>query len=247
MTKKLLFIAFLVATSFGVGAQAQTTTNQVQGATATGAEPSPTPESAKPKPTNTPTVERPTTVGNPASSTPLNIKGKFHYFAVESFRPGIYPVAAVYVGFTMADPPSAYPREWRQGFPAFARNYGDFMASWVSVQGGKFVAASLLHEDPRYYPAQSKNIFARGFNAVRYAVIDRGDDGQARVAVANLSGALAGGFVGNGYLPDPYANLAHGLKRSGFALIGFATSNLADEFWPEIVRSAKKLHVPVIK
>jgi hypothetical protein len=247
MTKRLLVIAFLVAASFVPGAQAQNPANQEQPSAPAAAEPSPTPEVAKAKPAENVTVPRRSTVGDPASSTPLNVKGKLHYFAVESFRPGVYPVAAFYDGLTMANPPSAYPREWRQGFPAFARNYGDFMASWVSVQGGKFVAASLLHEDPRYYPSQSKNIFARGFNAVRYAVIDRGDDGQSRLAVANLSGALAGGFVGNAYLPDPYANLSHGLRRSGFALIGFATSNLADEFWPEIVKSAKKLHVPFIK
>ncbi|HZU33352.1 MAG TPA: hypothetical protein VFB79_19710, partial [Candidatus Angelobacter sp.] len=44
------------------------------------------------------------TVGDPESSTPLKVKGKFHYFAVETFRPGIYPVAAFYTGLTMAAP-----------------------------------------------------------------------------------------------------------------------------------------------
>jgi len=152
------------------------------------------------------TADQSSTVGDPATSCPLNVKGKLRYFAVESFRPGIYPVAAFYDGLTMANPPKAYPPEWRQGFPAFARNYGDFMVSWASLQGGKFVAASILHEDPRYFISTNKNFFARVANAVRYAVIDRSDSGHPRLAVANLSGALAGGFVGNAYLPDPYAN-----------------------------------------
>ena len=144
----------------------------------------------------------------------------------------------------MANPPKAYPPEWRQGFPAFARNYGDFMGSWAAVQGGKFVTASMLHEDPRYFTSTNKNFFARVFNAVRYVVIDRGDSGHPRLAVANLAGAFAGGFVGNAYLPDPYANASHGFRRSAFALIGFATSNLADEFHPEIHKVAQKLHLP---
>jgi hypothetical protein len=245
MTKKILVIAFLITASFGLRAQSPTPTPEQSSPPAT-TEPS-KPDATKAKPADSAIVPHRSTVGDPTLLAPLNMKGKFRYFAVESFRPGIYPVAAFYDALTMASPPSAYPPEWRQGFPAFARNYGDFMASWVSVQGGKFIAASLLHEDPRYYPARSKNIFARGFNAVRYAVIDRGDSGRPRLAVANLAGALAGGFVGNAYLPDPYANEAHGLKRSGFALIGFATSNLADEFWPEVVKAAKKLHVPFIK
>ena len=186
------------------------------------------------------------TVGNPDAPVPLKIKGKLRYFAIESFRSGIYPVAAFYDGLTMANPPKAYPPEWRQGFAGFARNYGDFMASWAAVQGGKFAVASIVQEDPRYYPSRSKNIFARSLNAVRYAVVDRGDNGHSRVALANLAGAFAGGFVGNAYLPDPYANVSHGLSRSALALTGFITSNLADEFHPEIRKVARKLHLPLV-
>ena len=190
------------------------------------------------------TADQSSTVGDPATSGPLNIKGKLRYFAIESFRPGIYPVAAFYDGLTMANPPKAYPPEWRQGFPGFARNFGDFMASWASVQGGKFVAASTLHEDPRYFTSTNKNFFARAFHAARYALIDRSDSGRPRLALSNVAGALAGGFVGNAYLPDPYANASHGLSRSALALTGFVTSNLADEFRPEIHRLVKKLHLP---
>jgi hypothetical protein len=202
---------------------------------------------AKTKTSAPTTADQSSTVGDPATSGPLNVKGKLRYFAIESFRPGIYPVAAFYDGLTMANPPKAYPPEWRQGFPGFARNYGDFMASWASVQGGKFVAASILHEDPRYFTSTNKNFFARVFNAVRYAVIDRSDSGDPRLALANVAGAFAGGFVGNGYLPDPYANASHGLSRSALALTGFITSNLADEFRPEIHGLVKKLHLPFYK
>src|SRR6476646_5672580 len=162
------------------------------------------------------TPDQSSTVGNPDAPVPLKVKGKVRYFAIESFRPGVYPVAAFYDGLTMANPPKAYPREWRQGFPGFARNYGDFMGSWASVQGGKFVAASIVREDPRYFPSSSRNFFARSAHAVWFTVIDRGDNGHLRLALANISGALAGGFVGNAYLPDPYANASHGLSRSGW-------------------------------
>ena len=181
------------------------------------AHPQPTPA---PSPAASTIAVQSSTVGDPATSIPLNLKGKLRYFAVESFRPGIYPVAAFYDGLTMASPPKAYPPEWRQGFPAFARNYGDFMASWASVQGGKFVAASMLHEDPRYFMSTNKNFFARVGHAVRYAVIDRSDSGRPRLAVANVAGAFAGGFVGNAYLPDPYANTSRALRRSALALDG---------------------------
>lgn len=249
MIKRLLIgssLLFLLATS---QLWAQPPQNQQSQNTAPHAEQQPTPapstNEAKAS-TSTAITAQSITLGNPVSSVPLGMKGKFRYFAIESFRPGIYPVAAFYDGLTMANPPKAYPPEWRQGLPGFARNYGDFMASWASVQGGKFIAASLLHEDPRYFPSRSSNFFARVFNAARYAVIDRGDNGHPRIAVANVAGAFSGGFVGNGYLPDPYANFSHGLGRSALALTGFVTSNLSDEFRPEIRRVVKKLHLPLI-
>lgn len=256
MTKRLLFAGalwFLISTcllqgAHGQGTQPQSPSDPEAAQTQdqhAHPQPSPAPSTNAGKGTASPAIaDQSSTVGDPASSGPLNIKGKLRYFAVESFRPGIYPVAAFYDGLTMANPPKAYPPEWRQGFPGFARNYGDFMASWASVQGGKFVAASMLHEDPRYFKSTNKNFFARTCNAVRYVVIDRGDSGHPRLALANVAGAFAGGFVGNAYLPDPYANASHGFTRSALALTGFVTSNLADEFHPEIHKLAKKLHLP---
>jgi hypothetical protein len=238
---------YMAATCSLLEANGQTAQTQTAGAETSASAPH---QEARPQPARTgnpkASADQSTTVGNLASSVPLNVKGKLRYFAIESFRPGIYPVAAFYDGLTMANPPKAYPPEWRHGFPGFARNYGDFMASWASVQGGKFVVASMLHEDPRYFTSGSKNFFARTLNAVRYVVIDRSDAGRPRLALANVAGAFAGGFIGNAYLPDPYANASHGLSRSALALTGFITSNLADEFRPEIHKVARKLHVPFI-
>jgi hypothetical protein len=249
MTKRSLLagaLYFSIATCLSQAVCGQGTQPQSPGAPeGAGAQDPQTP----PQPTPAPSKDagkrdNNSTVGDPATSGPLNVKGKLRYFAVESFRPGIYPVAAFYDGLTMASPPKGYPPEWRQGVPAFARNYGDFMVSWASLQGGKFVAASILHEDPRYFTSTNKSFFGRVANAVRYAVIDRSDSGHPRLAVSNVAGALAGGFVGNAYLPDPYANASRGFRRSAIGLTGFVTSNLADEFHPEIHKLARKFHLP---
>jgi len=180
------------------------------------------------------------------SQQPLTVGGKFRYFANESFRPGVFLVAGFYTGLAMANPPKAYPREWRQGAAGFGRNYGDFIASWTAVQGGKFIAASALHEDPRYIRSSSRNLFARAFHAVSFAVIDKSDTGHNRPALSNVAGAFAGDFVGNAYLPDGCNDVAHGLQRSALALSGFATSNLVYEFRPEIRKIGHKLKIPFI-
>lgn len=177
----------------------------------------------------------------------LTVSGKLRYFAYESFRPGVWAVAAVYTGIEMAHPPRAYPPEWRQGVAGFARNYGDFMASWTAVQGGKFAVAAATHEDPRYVPSAWKGLVPRSLHALRFVVIDQSDSGHKRLALANFAGAAAGGFVGGAYLPDGYNDASHAYTRSALALSGFVTSNLADEFHPEIVRIAHKLHIPFVK
>jgi hypothetical protein len=176
----------------------------------------------------------------------LNIAGKFKYFAVESFRPGSLVIAGLYSAYDLANPPKSYPREWRQGIGGFGRNYGDFMASWTAVQGGKFLIATVVREDPRYLPSTSKNIFARSLHALTFVFVDKSDNGHNRIAVSNFAGALAGGFVGNTYLPDGFRNVSHAEARSALALTGFATSNLADEFQPELKGWAKKLHIPFV-
>lgn len=177
----------------------------------------------------------------------LTVGEKFHYFAVESFRPGVWAVAGVYTGIAMSHPPSGYPREWRQGMAAFGRNYGDFMGSWAAVQGGKFVVASATHEDPRYSRSTRTGLVPRSMHALKFVFIDHSDSGNNRLALSNFAGAAAGGFVGNAYLPDGYNDATHACRRSALALSGFLTSNLADEFHPEIVRVAHKLHVPFVK
>jgi len=186
----------------------------------------------------------------PATNAPtpqrLTVGGKFRYFAHQSFRPGVWGVAGIYTGIEMAYPPKAYPPEWRQGVAGFARNYGDFIASWTAVQGGKFVVAAATHEDPRYVTSTRSGLLPRTMHALRFVFIDRSDSGGNRLAISNLAGAAAGGFVGGAYLPDGYNNASHAYSRSALALSGFFTSNLADEFHPEIVKLAHKLHIPFV-
>jgi len=175
-----------------------------------------------------------------------NTRQKFRYYTQQALRPGIYFADAFYTGLTMANPPRFYPPEWSSGAEGFARNYGDFLASWAAVQMGKFATSTLLHEDSRYVPTPSNRIGKRVGNALKSVVVDRSDIGQPRFAYANVAGAFAGGFVGNTYLPSHYADFSNGMKRTGWGLVGLASTNMVDEFKPEIRKVLRKFHVPFI-
>ena len=200
------------------------------------------PTPATPQPQNTAS-----STDSPTSQLPLSAEGKLRYFVHESIRPGVWAVAGVYTGISMAHPPGHYPPEWRQGMQAFGRNYGDFMASWTAVQAGQFVMAAATHEDPRYPRSTRSGLMPRTMHALAFVFIAHSDSGRNRLALSHFAGAAAGGFVGNAYLPSGYDDASHGLTRSALAFSGFFTSNLADEFHPDLVRIAHKLHIPFVK
>ncbi len=204
------------------------------------------PNAPKPKPHSIAVLGSDTAIDRVFPPPSQNTRQKFRYYTQQAFRPGIYFADAFYTGQTMANPPGTYPREWKHGGEGFARNYGDFLAGWAAVQMGKFFTASALHEDARYIPSASSSKRTRVEHALISVVVDRSDLGQPRFAVANFAGAFAGGFVGNAYLPDHYNDAINGMKRTGYGLWGVASSNLADEFQPEIKKILRKLHVPFV-
>src|SRR5260370_2020587 len=56
--------------------------------------------------------------------SPLTIQDKLHLYAHKTFGPPAVILPAFGAGFGMLNPPSKYPREWKDGARAFGRNYG---------------------------------------------------------------------------------------------------------------------------
>jgi hypothetical protein len=144
----------------------------------------------------------------------------------------------------MLNPPSAYPREWRQGIGAFGRLYGSRLATRTSEQNARFLTAAILQEDFRYRPSTSKNTLVRSLHAVAFTFVDKSDSGQNRIAFSNFAAAAAGGFTPNLYMPAGYDTLSRAESRMALAFGGFAIRNVSREFAPEIFKLTQKLHVP---
>jgi hypothetical protein len=181
----------------------------------------------------------PIALGNELQS----LKLKTESYLIVTFGPRALVAPAFSAGFKMAFPPSGYPREWRDGGPAFGRNYGAALGSKVALESGRYAAGALLHEDFRYRPATGKGV-ARLVHAIGYTFVDSSDSGHRTLAVANFAGAAAGGFAGNFYLPDGYNSPGDGAVRFGTRMAGFAGANVAREYSPEIYRVVQALHLP---
>jgi hypothetical protein len=179
-----------------------------------------------------------------ATDVPENFHKRLMDYAVITFGPRALATEAIGSAFSMLNPPSAYPREWRQGMGAFGRIYGGRVASHTAEQTARFMTAAVLHEDFRYRRATAKNPLARSFHAVAFTFFDKSDGGHNRIAFSNFAGAAAGGFTPNLYMPAGFDNLSHAETRMAFAFGGFALQNLAREFAPELFKVTRKMHLP---
>jgi hypothetical protein len=177
---------------------------------------------------------------------PMDLGDKFKYLVEPAFGPRSFFTNAFSTGIRMANPPSRYPHEWRAGAEAFGRNYGDSFARSGAESIGRFSAAVLLHEDPRYRRSESTFFPTRLGHAFVFTFVDRTDGGHRTVAISNFTGAAANGFIGNAYLPAGFDNLTHAGQRSAIAFGGMAAQNVLQEFYPELSQFLKKIHLPHI-
>ncbi len=174
----------------------------------------------------------------------LTVEQKFHFYLDNTFNEGLVLWAVVPGALELADPPSKYPPEWRDGLQGFARNTGDYLAFDVTLGTTQFAAGAILKEDPRYFPSHSRNVFYRAVHAIAFTLVDKGDNGERRVAISNLLAASAAGFVGNTYRPRGFNDVVHGGQESVLGIAEIAADNLFEEFKPELKRFARRLHIP---
>ena len=178
------------------------------------------------------------------SGGPQSLHDRFMDYAIVTVGPRTLLIPSVYAAIRMADPPAAYPRDWRLGAGAFGRNYGNALAARSSLETGRFLTGALLHEDFRYRPSTSKNPLVRSLHALAFTFVDKSDSDHNRIALANFVGAGASGFVGNLYLPPGFNNLSHAETRVAVAFGGFAAQNLLREFTPDLLKATQRWHAP---
>src|ERR1700751_1914831 len=131
---------------------------------------------------------------------PMTIQDKFVIYAHKSFGPPAVILPAFGAGLGMVNPPSEYPKEWKDGVGAFGRNYGYRVADRTSRNTAQFLTGALLREDPRYLRSTITNPLARTVHALAFTIFDKTDSGRTTFAASNFAAAPAGGWGGVGLL-----------------------------------------------
>jgi hypothetical protein len=175
---------------------------------------------------------------------PLTFQDKFQIYAHKSFGPPALILPALGAGVGMINPPSKYPREWKDGGGAFGRDYGYRLADRTSRNTAQFLTGALLREDPRYLRSTRTNPFARTAHALAFTIFNKTDSGRTTFAASNFAAAAAGGFVGMGILPHGYNDITHAEQHMASEFLQIGIGNVLTEFEPQWGPWAKKLHIP---
>ncbi len=137
-------------------------------------------------------------------------------------------------------------RIWGRGADDYTNHLVASFSQRLVTYGIQSAAAAALHEDLRYSPSFSRNVWKRAGHALFSTIILETQRGN-EIAIANIVAAAGSAVVINAAAPGQenpgQENLGQGnfrrpgaLDLTGMNLLGFAEGNLWNEFKPDIKR-----------
>jgi hypothetical protein len=168
-------------------------------------------------------------------SEPLSTGEKFKLFVNESISPPNFITSAISAGFGQArNSPEAYG----QGASGYFDRFGSSMGRGASNSFfGTFVLASVLHQDPRYFPHTNPTFWSSVKYAAKRVVITRKDNGESTFNTSGLVGILAGETLANTYLPRSEQTGGDTLERFASDVGWQFAGNVFKEYWPTLFKS----------
>lgn len=164
----------------------------------------------------------------------LTADQKFKLFLNESVSPAAFTAAGVSAGIQQArDVPEAYG----QGWGAYGSRLGAGLARNASNSFfGTFALASVLHQDPRFFPRVNPTFWSSVKYAAKRIVVTRKDSGGETFDASGIFGTLGGETLANVYLPRSEQTGAKTAERVGTDLAARFVGNLFKEYWPVFFR-----------
>jgi hypothetical protein len=175
-----------------------------------------------------------------ASTEPLSSGQKFQLFVDNSISVHTITWAALGSAVGQAD---NSPTGFGQGWDAYAKRFGSSMARQASSNFfGEFVLASVLHQDPRFYPEIRPSLGQAIKYSVKRVFVTRNDDGRDVTNWSGLLGPAMSEGLANVYWPERNRTVGDTFLRYGLDLATRAGGNMLREYWPVV--HGKMSHAP---
>jgi hypothetical protein len=138
--------------------------------------------------------------------------------------------------------------QWRNDDPhmrnedldEFGRRFGSFYARHTAQSTGELLAGYFHHEDPRPHVSRQHGFWTRTRAAFAGVLVSPDADGNPRVALTPIAGALGEGFAGMA-VSERHDHLKDGFRRAGFAYGGYFGTAIVHEFQPDLSGFASRL------
>jgi hypothetical protein len=165
-----------------------------------------------------------------SSPQALSPGGKFKIFVNQSISPAYILAAATSAAFNQA---TNTPGSTGQGWDAYGTRVGYSMARASSTSFfGTFLFASILRQDPRFFPESHPSLGRAVKYSAKRLVITRNDKGNDVFNTSGLLGPLAAETLANAYLPVSEQTGARTMERYGSDLAWRFAANMFKEYWP---------------
>ena len=170
----------------------------------------------------------------------LTIKEKLRY----DWRRLFEPDNIVFAGMGAAvDQLREHPREWGEGWDAFATRYGSHLGQYVIQRSIMFPVQAVEHEDTRYFPSRKKGLRGRLGDALLQTVRRIDDDGERMPAYSEFFGdygaAAISRFV---WWPRRFHNGSAIFIAGSDTVLIDAGINVFHEFAPDVKRRLHLAH-----
>jgi hypothetical protein len=180
-------------------------------------------------------------VNVPSTYIPLSERCKFNLFLKQTYSP--YTFASAAFQATWAQAMGQWPH-YGGGMQGWGKRFGATLADTEArrfIQG--FALASVLHQDPRYFPSNKRTLISRIWYSATRVAVTRNDNGDSTFNTSEFLGALFTSALQNAYYPRTDRSFADTLNRFGGALSSDVIGNLLREFTPDMKRIFRK-HAP---
>jgi hypothetical protein len=170
----------------------------------------------------------------PSAYVPLSRHCKFKLILRQTYSP--YTFASAAFDATWAQMWGQWP-QYGGGMQGWGKRLGTTLADVESrrfIQN--FVLATVLHEDPRYFPSGKDRLISRAWYAATRVLVTRDDNGWNALNRSELLGASFTSALQNTYYPRPDRTFGDTMSRFLGTLSADATTNLLHEFTPDLKR-----------
>lgn len=169
---------------------------------------------------------------------PLSTGGKFKLFVDNSASLSALAGSAASAGIGQAED---YPEGYGHGGEGYGKRFGASMARNASSEFfGTFLLASMLRQDPRFFPQAEPTLGGSVKYALTRVVVTRNDDGNDVANWSGLLGPLMSEGLANAYWPEDERTAGKTFQRYGTDLAIRAGFNMFRNYWPVLFKKMRR-------